>query len=313
MKRAPGRIRSLRKKCSAYLNDNLHKGVTHMENKRFVFVYGTLRRNERNHRLLEGATCIAEQAWTTGTLFNTNSGYPILQDQDSGFVYGELYEATQGQLARLDTLEGYRGEGKDNFYDRIPKTIITDHGEYSAYVYVKNEQQADMLHNHIIGGDWKVYSLLQQSSNYYFAYGSCMDDRRFKEANVNHYFNKSIGRGILDGYTLRFTRRSFDGGRADIVEEGGVVEGQVYEIPYEAISYLYKREGVTSGCYRPAVVDVEMDGWTVKDVLTFVGVNKEEELAPPDHYMEEILRGGGNVLSAGYLEGLGERYNRLKG
>src|SRR5690606_21306414 len=107
--------------------------------------------------------------------------------------------------------------------------------------------------------DWKVYQFMKQSRLHYFAYGSCMDNARFKESNVDQHFQKVIGRGNLDGYTLTFTMKAIDGGRADIVEGDGMVEGKVYDIGQEAISYLYRREGVESGYYRPAIITVEID------------------------------------------------------
>lgn len=277
-----------------------------MENKHHVFVYGTLRRKEGNHRLLAEATILAEQAWTSGLLFDTGFGYPALQKHHQGQVYGELYEVNDNQLARLDMLEGYHGEGNNNFYGRVTQPIYTDQGIHEAYVYVMNDKE--MLKNPIQSGDWKVNRLLKQTPLLYFAYGSCMDDARFKEASVNHYFQKVIGRGVLDGYSLCFTRRSSDGGRADIVEAGGVVEGKVYEITAEALPYLYRREGVNAGCYRSTVVQVKMDDNTLRDVLSFTVVEKEPELDPPTHYMEEIIRGGKGFLSDEYMKNLENRF-----
>ncbi|WP_331713711.1 gamma-glutamylcyclotransferase family protein [Lentibacillus sp. JNUCC-1] len=95
----------------------------------------------------------------------------------------------------------------------------------------------------IKGGDWKVHHLIKQPSFLYFAYGSCMDDARFKAQQADQFFTDVLGQGVLKGYTLRFTRKQHDGGRADIVEEGGVVEGKVYRVTPEVLPYLYKREG----------------------------------------------------------------------
>jgi cation transport regulator ChaC len=138
-----------------------------------------------------------------------------------------------------------------------------------------------------------------------------VDHARFKLAGVDHYFQKLAGVAELEGYTLRFAKKLPDGGRADIVEEGGVVEGKVYEIPYECLEYLYRREGVHTRLYRPALIDVKMDGQTVQDVLTFIVVSKDSETAPPDHYLEEIIRGGTGFLSDSYLAELTEHVKTL--
>ncbi|KAB2338039.1 gamma-glutamylcyclotransferase [Cytobacillus depressus] len=278
-----------------------------MSRKHIVFVYGTLRRNERNHHLLDEATIIAEQAWTTGSLFDTGNGYPAMLQNKEGRVYGELYKINDKQMGDLDHLEGYFGKGQDNLYERITQKIFTDQGEYEANVYVMDIVEKNNIK--IRRGDWKVYrSITNAETIPYFAYGSCMDDARFKEKSVNHFFQIKMGRGLLDGYSLRFTRKVHDGGRADVVEEGGVVEGIVYKISKDAIPYLYSREGVNSDCYRPAIVQIKMENDIFIDALTFIVVNKEEEVAPPAHYLEEIIRGGTGVLSSEYMKKLIERF-----
>ncbi|MBM7652777.1 cation transport regulator ChaC [Neobacillus cucumis] len=134
-----------------------------------------------------------------------------------------------------------------------------------------------------------------------------MDGVRFKLRNKNHFFQNVKGCGILSGFSLRFTRRAYDGGRADIVEEGGIVEGKVYEVNSACLDYLYQREGVSAGFYRPTFVDINLNGKIVEDVLTFTVVNKEAETAPPSEYLEENLRGGTGCVSEAYLTSLRER------
>jgi gamma-glutamylcyclotransferase (GGCT)/AIG2-like uncharacterized protein YtfP len=189
-----------------------------METKHLVFVYGTLRKNEHNHYLLKEATCITEQAWTRGVMYATICYYPVLTNLQERTVYGELYEVNETQLDRLDQLEGYKENGNNNLYNRVKQTIHTDKGEYEAYVYVMDRRDPQFFQERIESADWKVYQLIKKPNFLYFAYGSCMDNKRFKEANVHHFFEQVIGRGVLDGYTIRFTRRAHDGGRADIVE-----------------------------------------------------------------------------------------------
>jgi gamma-glutamylcyclotransferase (GGCT)/AIG2-like uncharacterized protein YtfP len=270
----------------------------------FVFVYGTLRRHERNDYLLKDAELVAEQAWTEGKLFDTGFGYPALQESAADVVYGELYLVTEEQLHRLDELEGYSVKALDNLYNRKIQLISHDTGKTKAYIYTIAKHNSHMLKTPIKSGDWKEYHLRKQDPILYFAYGSCMDHARFKLAKVDQYFQKVTGTGILHGYTLRYSVTMPDGGRADIVEEGGVVEGKVYEIPADCVPYLYRREGVGSRLYRPTFVDLCINGSLYNDVLTFTVVNKEAETAPPEHYSEEIIRGGTGFLSEAYLEEL---------
>lgn len=273
--------------------------------KQYVFVYGTLRKNESNHFLLRDSDCIARQCWTAGKLYDSHCGYPFLAKSQSSRVFGELYQVNDTQIKALDHLEGYHGHGKNNLFDRSMQTIYTDKGTYRAFVYVlpKGKQVTRMVE--IKRGDWAIDRLLQQKQSLlYFAYGSCMDTKRFDEAGVSHFFQHVKGCGILEGYQLAFTRKTHDGGRADIVEKGGTVEGKVYEISKASLEYLYRREGVDSGCYRPALIDVQLNGSILENVLTFVVNDKEEETAPPMHYVNEILRGGTGFLSYFYMEKL---------
>lgn len=281
--------------------------------KQLVFVYGTLRKHERNHHLLRDAACIARQCWTDGRLVDSELGYPYLVSSAHDRVYGELYEVTHLELKALDQLEGYRGPGQDNYYNRIEQMVQTDTGKVAAYVYTLPSEKLTRSLKRIKSGDWSVEQLVnRKQSLYYFAYGSCMDDARFKTAGVSPFFQKCLGRGVLEGYQLRYTRRSHDGGRADIVEEGGTVEGKVYEIPPEALRYLYRREGVNAGIYRPTLVDLTVAGGLLENVLTFVVVDKEEETAPTDHYAEEIIRGGTGCLSEAYLKKIKSQMDELK-
>lgn len=270
-----------------------------------VFVYGTLRKHESNHHLLEGAKCVALQSWTSGQIYDTGLGYPAMKSSDEDRVYGELYHINEQQLPLLDELEGYSGPGQKNLYNRIKQTVFTDTGSHEAYVYIIHPDHESILQKLIELGDWKIANFQEEHGEFlYFAYGSCMDHERFKLANVDHFFQKEKGRGVLEGYQMRYTKRLDDGGRADIVEEGGEVEGIVYELPADALEYLYRREGVNINLYRPALVDVTIEGKLVNNVWTFIVVDKDEETAPPIHYATEIIRGGRGILSERYMDSL---------
>jgi gamma-glutamylcyclotransferase (GGCT)/AIG2-like uncharacterized protein YtfP len=273
--------------------------------KHNVFVYGTLRKHERNYHLMKGAELMAEQAWTYGCLYDTGMGYPAMKESKMDKVFGELYLVTDVQLRRLDLLEGYKPGGERNLYNRKRQTIYHDTGSTQAFVYIMAKHHENLLKKIIPSGDWKWHTIHKDNQSLlYFAYGSCMDDVRFKRQGVHHFFQNVIGRGTLDGYTLRFTRKAADGGRADIVEEGDAVEGKVYQISPECLPYLCKREGVASGCYRPTFVDLTLNGELVRNVLTFTVVNKDTETAPPVHYLDEILRGASSFLNEEYLVNL---------
>jgi gamma-glutamylcyclotransferase (GGCT)/AIG2-like uncharacterized protein YtfP len=279
-----------------------------MKNRNHVFVYGTLRQHEANHRLLKEARCVSRQCWTNGILFDTGYGYPAMVPSPCQRVYGELYEVTDEQLKRLDELEGYQGVGKDNHYDRITQVVHSDFATSEAYVYVYSPPyRSDSTE--IKFGDWKVHRYLEQDELLYFAYGSCMDDERFQDAGVKQQFERVIGCGVVQNYSLAYTRKSHDGGRADLIESIEHVEGKVYQITSETLPYLYRREGVTANIYRPAFLDVTIHHKTYRNVLTFLVVDKEDEVAPPPHYAAEILRGAKGFVSDYYYQKLSNDLN----
>lgn len=274
-----------------------------LENVNKVFVYGTLRQHESNHSLLKNARCVSRQCWTNGILYDTGFGYPALLTSANNRVYGEVYEVSDQQLKSLDVLEGYEGKGKENLYERTTQVVHTDFDTIKAYVYVYSSSNATDL-NEMKLGDWKCHRYLQQNELLYFAYGSCMDDERFQLAGVKHEFERVAGCGVAKNYSLAYTRKAQDGGRADLIESAEYTEGKVYHISKEALTYLYQREGVNARIYRPAFIDLTIDGKTYLNVLTFLVVDKAEEVAPPMHYVTEILRGAKGFVSERYYQKL---------
>lgn len=125
-----------------------------MTHSYFVFVYGTLRKSERNHHLLEYASCLEESCWTNGLLFDTGLGYPAVKESIDGRVQGELYIVNESQLGALDELEGYYGPGKKNLYNRIAQKVFTKTGDYEAYLYILHPENEGMLKAQIESGDW---------------------------------------------------------------------------------------------------------------------------------------------------------------
>lgn len=274
-----------------------------METLNMVFVYGTLRQHEANHYLLRNARCVSRQCWTYGILYDTGYGYPAMLTDKRNRVYGELYEVNAQQLERLDVFEGYEGKGKDNLYELTTQVVHTDFDKIKSYVYVYSSSNTTDL-DEIKFGDWKCHRYLQQDELLYFAYGSCMDDERFQLAGVKHQFVRVVGCGVAKNYSLSYTRKAYDGGRADLIESAEYTEGKVYHISNEALTYLYQREGVNAHIYRPAFIDITIDGKAYLNVLTFLVVDKAEEAAPPKHYWTEILRGAKGFVSESYYQKL---------
>lgn len=274
--------------------------------EQLLFVYGTLRKHCSNSHYLSHKALVKNEAWIEGgILYDTGLGYPVMSLGSSSKVYGELYRIQQSEFEAIDQLE----EG----YVREVHNVYTDTGIEKAWMYMMDDGKCQEF-TRIDTGNWKEYLMMKESPDdiYYFAYGSCMDTERFKTANVDRLFLNVIGGAVLPCYTTRFTVRLPDGGRADIVEDEGVTEGVLYQIPRAAVTYLYKREGVSENLYRPAFVDVEVNGRSYRDCLTFIVVDKKKELAPPDHYRTEIERGAERYLSREFFIKLMEHMSNLK-
>lgn len=269
-----------------------------------LFVYGTLRRGKISFEKLGQAIPLAEQAWTQGTLYSTIHDYPAMRPGE-GSVYGDLYEITDDVLPVVDEWEGYVGDPEKDLYYREQKTVETDRGQEVAWVYFLSDSKVSILKDKIELGDFRVDRFLRRHDPvfYYFAYGSCMDHERFIQANVDHYFQRLAGRGLINGYSLMFTAKTDTFHASDIVEVGGIVEGKVYEVPREALDYLWEREGVPIGFYRPAIIQVMINGEPL-DCLTFTVIHKSEEGPPTSVYGMELLRGGKACLSEDYLRNL---------
>ncbi|XKF67427.1 gamma-glutamylcyclotransferase [Virgibacillus necropolis] len=211
----------------------------------------------------------------------------------------------------MDQLEGYVESDPENLYDREYVSVFNDKGlELEALAYFGGESLL-ASDDWIETGDWNVHTYLKQKIILYFAYGSCMDNERFILRGVDHHFNNAVGCGLLDEYELQFSRSSNDGGKADIVENGHEkVEGKVYQVPLEAISYLYKREGVFVNAYRPTIINVFINGENMR-AITFIGTQKETETAPTVNYATEIIRGSKEFLSDSYVDKLRKKINLL--
>ena len=94
--------------------------------KKLIFVYGTLKTGQPNHILLENSKKLHNDM-IDGRIYCLGN-FPGLK-QESGTVYGEIYEVDDNTLEKLDRLEGH-----PNFYTR--QNIITQKGiDCQTYFY----------------------------------------------------------------------------------------------------------------------------------------------------------------------------------
>lgn len=132
-------------------------------NKILVAVYGSLRKNMGNHRLLENANYLGE--FKTEPIFSLYSlgGYPGLKENGETSVTMEVYEVTPEEARRVDNLEGYTPGSKYNdFYDKI--FINTPYGEAGTYIYVPSVNQRTLVES----GNWKLFKNNQPKYSYQY-------------------------------------------------------------------------------------------------------------------------------------------------
>jgi gamma-glutamylcyclotransferase (GGCT)/AIG2-like uncharacterized protein YtfP len=70
-----------------------------------LFVYGSLKRGQANHRELHGARFVAAVRTVPAFALREVAGYPALVPGDRA-IAGELYELAVGSLVELDEFEG---------------------------------------------------------------------------------------------------------------------------------------------------------------------------------------------------------------
>lgn len=98
-----------------------------------IFVYGTLKRGEENHRYLEGQVFLAETRTEPGYRMYMIDEYPgmIAVPADGLAVAGELWQIDDDTLRRIDVLEGT----KVGLYRRAPVRLEPPHNDAGAETY----------------------------------------------------------------------------------------------------------------------------------------------------------------------------------
>ncbi|MCL6592797.1 MAG: gamma-glutamylcyclotransferase [Alicyclobacillus sp.] len=120
-----------------------------MSSAHVVFVYGTLRKGERNRRVME-PHLVRElgDGEIHGAMYDLGS-FPVVSLDGNDLVVGEWVEVTEEGLAALDRLEGY-----PDFYDRA---IVRDvNGELEGWVYHMTGRIPAGVPR-IEGGDWVTW------------------------------------------------------------------------------------------------------------------------------------------------------------
>ena len=96
----------------------------------YVFVYGTLLKEERNHYLLENSEFIGSGYIDNYYMFKLSTYPGIIKGE--GKVLGEVYKVNSQKEKLLDQLEEVV-----YLYDKVLEKVVLDNNEeVNAYVYV---------------------------------------------------------------------------------------------------------------------------------------------------------------------------------
>jgi gamma-glutamylaminecyclotransferase len=121
------------------------------EARTHVFVYGSLRKGEFNHRLLAvpGARLIMAKSRTEpGYELRDLGAFPGMVRGGAGAVIGEVYEVDEATLAALDRLEGH-----PRFYSRT-RIALDDGTIVEAYLLSPGRVMGRPV---IPTGDWRAH------------------------------------------------------------------------------------------------------------------------------------------------------------
>lgn len=137
--------------------------IVPVEDQKPVLVYGTLRPGCGNYEVfLQGHTCKEEVIKVAGLGMYGVGGFPYVRAEEEGVITATLVTLKPGHYSHvmqsLDFLEGYRGVGKSNHYERKLAVIRNSAGErVEAWVYVVEGVNAERLPIQFVptpGGDW---------------------------------------------------------------------------------------------------------------------------------------------------------------
>ncbi len=273
---------------------------------KYIFVYGSLMQGMDNDHLIEPFTVNREIGYIKGKLYHlTTHGYPALVVKEAqNWVKGELVEIRNLETAIevFDHLEGYQGENNpNNFCNRVVSSVRCENGEFvDAYVYVwNNEKELAQIGTLITLGNWRTFMENRKGDvldRYYFAYGSCMDEKgRIASSGYATEFKK-VGVACLDGWRICLNKRSDDGKHvyANIEPDGSrSVYGILYLISRRAErEYLNQIEGYPYHYYKE-YLNVKIGEQEFPSAIVYVAMPEyvSEGLPVASAYAEELRRG----------------------
>lgn len=95
---------------------------------RVIFVYGTLRRADVNHEVLENSEFIGEGNIKGYEVYNLPYGYPYLKEcrgNNKGYVKGEYYIVSEDVEKEIDDILRYKGkDNQKNLFNKVEEDFF---------------------------------------------------------------------------------------------------------------------------------------------------------------------------------------------
>lgn len=122
------------------------RGFGKTDDKKMIFVYGTLLKGEYNHNLMTSSRFIKYGETLPGYDLFDLGAYPALAEGGSGAVKGEVYEVAREDLKLIDSLEGH-----PDWYER-KQVALKDGSVVETYIMPRHDINDYPI---IDSGDWR--------------------------------------------------------------------------------------------------------------------------------------------------------------
>jgi gamma-glutamylcyclotransferase (GGCT)/AIG2-like uncharacterized protein YtfP len=166
-----------------------------------VLVYGTLRPGQSNYyNFLEGRTERERTVTLKGFRMYAGMGFPyVIQTDTDETIVADLIDLKADSydetVRGLDMLEGYRGPGLNNHYDRVLVTVEdVDGTTVQAWIYVAHKSIHQQIAENLpalAGGDWsKLEQEREEAFQARLAEQEEEENRRQRDMNF-HWANES--------------------------------------------------------------------------------------------------------------------------
>jgi gamma-glutamylcyclotransferase (GGCT)/AIG2-like uncharacterized protein YtfP len=140
----------------------------------YVFVYDVFLKDAVKHVKIYPYINTWARAEITGKLYQLPTGLPLVVEENSGKVYGEVmsFKEFETVLDIIDTQEGYRADAPQHsrLLREVREVTISESGEkVQAYVYIFPKEKfnaKEMYAVHAHGGDWRKFVMMPRFDGY---------------------------------------------------------------------------------------------------------------------------------------------------